>query len=115
MKPTLQDIFGEGTTQTIDNLIIPKANLVPEGLEALANNEGSDLFIAILKKVARKINPTLRDSDFDVLIAVDLGEDDLPSYTTRTVGSETKTYERITVSVELDELYTRKPIRPMIY
>lgn len=112
-KLAITDIFGQNVTQTNNDLVVSKIDLATVGLIASNNNEGSDLLVALLKLAGLTATPTRRNNDFDILIAVNMNEEETPEYIDRTIGEESKLYERNVISVELDQLYIKPPINPM--
>jgi hypothetical protein len=110
-EPTLEEVFGTGTTQDATSITILKANL--PGLTAIANNTGESLFTGILKRGAVNLTDTNRETNIDQSVFVDLSL--TPSFTTRTNGNTTETYIRNTISVELDKAYGTVEIDPDDY
>jgi hypothetical protein len=111
MEPTLEQVFGAGTTQDATSITILKANL--PGLTAAANNTAEALLTGILKRAAVNLTDTNRDSNINQSVVVDLSA--TPLFATRTNGNTTETYIRNTISVELDKAYGTVEIDPDDY
>lgn len=111
MEPTLEQVFGAGTTQDATSITILKSNL--PGLTASANNSAESLLTGILKRGSVNLTDTNRDSNIDQSVVIDLSA--TPSFTTRTSGNTTNTYIRNTITVELDKLYGTTEIDPDDY
>jgi hypothetical protein len=56
-EPTLEQLFGVGTTQTATTLTIPKSGLLAVGLTASATNSAESLLAAILKLCQTELSP----------------------------------------------------------
>ncbi|MEJ1932389.1 hypothetical protein WDZ92_19305 [Nostoc sp. NIES-2111] len=111
MEPTLEQVFGAGTTQDATSITIPKSNL--PGLTASSSNSAESLLTGILKRTSVNLTETNRDSNINQSVIVDLSA--TPSFTTRTNGNTTETYIRNTISVELDKAYGTVEIDPDDY
>lgn len=68
---TLQQLFGQNATQTAETLTIQKADL--QGLTAVANNRGEQLWIALLLQAHQHFEGVLTD-EFDRVITDEHGK-----------------------------------------
>lgn len=71
MEPTVEDIFGAGTTQTATTISIPKANL--PGLTVLAANTGEQLAAGLALRMEQGLTQTNFDSNINQNIYVSRG------------------------------------------
>ncbi len=111
MEPTLEQVFGVGTTQDATSITILKSNL--PGLTASTSNSAESLLTGILKRASVNLTGTNRDSNINQSVVVDMSN--TPSFTTRTNNNTTETYIRNTISVELDKAYGTVEIDPDDY
>lgn len=92
-EPTLEQLFGVGTTQTAIALTVPKSGLVALGLTPSATNTAESLLAAILKLCQASLSPTKAATSPDQSITVS----DSPASLV-TVGSETRYRKNIIIS-----------------
>lgn len=71
MEPTLEDIFGAGTTQTATTISIPKANLT--GLTVLAVNTGEQLAAGLALRMEQGLKETTFSTNINQNIYVTRG------------------------------------------
>ncbi|MBD2344174.1 hypothetical protein [Anabaena subtropica] len=110
-EPTLEQVFGAGTTQDATTITILKSNL--PGLTVSASNTAEALLTGILKRAAVNLTDANRETNLDQSVFVDLSL--TPSFTTRINGANTETFIRNTISVELDKAYGTVEIDPDDY
>jgi hypothetical protein len=110
---SLTAIFGAGATQSIDDLVISKSDLVAKGLTASANNSAESLLTALVKLWADELTEEGRDENIDQSIAV--VQDAVPSFVSRIDGVNSITYVRDTFSIQLDKAYSAVEIDPDDY
>jgi hypothetical protein len=77
-EPSLTAVFGSGATQTADEIVISKADLVVVGLTPSANNSPESLLTAILKKAEITLTTANYDLNPDQSITIEEGFPDLP-------------------------------------
>ncbi|MFK0735469.1 MAG: hypothetical protein ACFKPT_20360 [Gloeotrichia echinulata GP01] len=65
---TLQQIFGENSTQDIDTLTISKVDLLAVGLTPTASNTAESLIVALILKLLSNFLGNMVDSNFEDLI-----------------------------------------------
>ncbi len=92
-EPTLDQLFGLGTTQTSNTLIISKAGLAAAGLTASDTNSAESLLAAILALCQTSLSPVNAATNADQSITVS----DSPASLV-TVGSETRYRKNIIIS-----------------
>lgn len=111
-EPTLVQVFGANATQTADDLIISKADLLAVGLIASANNNAESLLVAIIKKAAPILTAANRETNPDQSIVIgDYSE----TISTTFTGNVSQSFDQITVPVELYKARQAIAINPMSY
>lgn len=105
-KPTLQEVFGPGATQTATTITIAKADL-PDYTPTF-DDGGEKVFAGIFVRAKTALTTTGLDSNPDQSISV---EDSFESLPTR----NDKVYRRNTQSVNFDELVPASRIIPNNY
>ena len=106
---TLQQIFGNGATQTASTLTISKADMATTGLTANANNKAESLLVAILLLAKQQLTSDNLQNNADQSISVE--ESQYPSLTIK----NNQTYRQTTLSVNLQKLDTTTTINPDDY
>lgn len=66
--PSINDVFGPAATQTATTFTIAKADLPT--LTPGPDNNGQELWVALLLQSAKKLNPTARGTDPDIKIEI---------------------------------------------
>mgnify|MGYP007006696582 CR=1 FL=1 len=112
MEPTLEQIFGANATQDATDIVIKKADLVAVGLVAAADNNPESLFVALIKNAALILTPENRDLNADQSIVI--GEYS-ESISTSLVNNAIRSFNQITVPVELYTVRDAISINPMNY
>lgn len=69
-EPTVEQLFGVGTTQTATTLTIPKSGLTALGLTPSATNTAESLLAAILKLCQASLSPTKAAGNPDQSITI---------------------------------------------
>lgn len=69
-EPTLAQVFGTGTTQDADEVVIPKSGLTGVGLIASSTNNAESLFVAFLLQGSTVLNETSRTASSDVSVVI---------------------------------------------
>ncbi|AFY94633.1 hypothetical protein [Chamaesiphon minutus] len=69
-EPTLEEVFGTGTTQTSTTITILKSNL---DITAAADNRAESLFAGIVKKASGKLSVASRNENLEQNIAIEQG------------------------------------------
>lgn len=106
-EPTLQQVFGTGTTQDATTLTIPKAVL--PGLTASANNTAESLLVGILLAAKSYLTATNQESNADQSITIADGF--IPSFVIR--GEQQ--YRQDTFTVAMDKAAGSTTIDPDDY
>ena len=109
-EPTLQMIFGTGTTQTATTLTIPKAALEEVGLTAEENNRPEQLLAAILLKLKASLTEKNQETNPEQNITV--VED---SFYEQLVDRNDKKYRQKTLTIHLQREEPLAPIDPDDY
>jgi hypothetical protein len=92
-EPTLDQLFGTGTTQTATTLTIPKSGLVALGLTPTATNSAESLLAAILKLCQTSLSPANAASNINQSLTVSNSPDSLV-----TVGQTSSYRKNIIIS-----------------
>jgi TorA maturation chaperone TorD len=75
--PTIQNVFGDGSSQDANSLTILKSDLQAVGLTVSSNNTATSLLIALMLKAAVWLNETKQESDPDINVVITRGLDNL--------------------------------------
>lgn len=108
-EPTLQQIFGNGSTQDATTITILKSDLA---MTASASNRGEQIFAAICKKAAVYLTQTNFGSNLDQSISIPNGFD---SIIYRTVNSVQTSYLQTQLSVNFAKLQASAGVTPDDY
>lgn len=92
-EPTLQQIFGNGATQTATQLVISKADLATVGLTASATNTGESLLAAIVAFSQQTLTDTNQDINADQSISISNNTDTLITRNNTVYRRKSKTIE----------------------
>jgi hypothetical protein len=104
-KPTIQDVFGAGATQTATTITILKSDLPT--LTASASNGGEQMFMAMLLRAEQNLTVAARNTDLDRSIAIERGFDQVLS---RTVGTVTNEYYQGGLTISAQKINTNSAI-----
>lgn len=104
-EPTLTEVFGASATQDGTDLVIKKADLPAANFTPASNNRAEQLFVALLQKVAVKLNETNQTADSDIQITVE------PSFSSVTTVNDVN-YKVFTYTVSLRKPDTDTIIKP---
>lgn len=108
-EPTLEEIFGNGATQTATTVTILKADL---DLTATSNNRGEQILAGIVKKASIKLTQTNFDTNPNQSITVTPGYDSLIY---RTVGTTQETLLQTQLSVNFAKIQASGGVTPDDY
>jgi len=70
-EPTIGEVFGSGSTQTLDSLVISKSDLV--GLTAQATNTAESMFVSLLLKAMAYLNADIQQTNPDIQVTIETG------------------------------------------
>lgn len=107
-EPTLEQVFGAGTTQTATTVTILKSNLSAVGLTASATNKAESLFVALFLKAKQYLNSANQESNVDIQVTL---EDSFPSIVFR----NNRNYRQFTYNVNLQKVEPTIVIDPDDY
>lgn len=105
-QPTLSELFGNGATQDLTQVVIPKSVLVAQGLTASADNSAESIIVALVKHWSSVLTDTYIGLDPDRQVKVEQGTD---SITVRTNGD---TYRSFPFTVTLYKAFSPNTIDP---
>jgi hypothetical protein len=101
-EPTLTAVFGTNATQTADEFVISKADLVSVGLTPSANNSPESLLTAIVKRAEGTLTPANYDLNPDQSITIEAGFGDLPTRNGVTYRRNVRTISFYKVDTQAD-------------
>ena len=107
-EPTLQQVFGEGASQTEVTFTISKSNLTAVGLTPSNENSAERVLAAIIALAQQYLTLTNQDNNPDQSITID---DGLPSLITR----NDSTYRQISKTINFEKLDTQTTFDPDDY
>lgn len=76
-QPTLEQVFGVGTSQTFNELIIPKQNFENRGLTASEENTAESMLAAIILQAANYLTEGNQEQDPDIQITLEREDDSI--------------------------------------
>lgn len=107
-EPSLQQVLGNGASQTVETLVIAKADLATVGLTASATNTAESLLAAIVLLAKKQLTDANQSSNPEQNITID---DGFPSLVTR----NNKQYRQQPIALNLQKLDTASTINPDDY
>jgi len=106
-EPTLTEVFGEGTIQDADSIIIPKANLT--GLEVRTENTAESILAGLVRLWAKSLSQSNQESNPNQQITVI--NSNSPSFVFRNDNN----YKQITYTVSFEKLDSTSELDPNDY
>lgn len=107
-EPTLQQVFGNGATQTATTITILKSDLTAVGLTASATNKAESLFVALILKAKQYLNSINQENNVDIQVTI---EDSFPSIISR----NNRNYRQSTYNLNLQKVEPTAVINPNDY
>jgi hypothetical protein len=104
-EPTLAEVFGANATQDATDLVIKKSDLPATNFTPSSTNRAEQLLVAMIQKIATKLNETNQTSDPDIQITVE------PSFNTVTTVNGIP-YKVFTYTISLRKPDTDTVIKP---
>mgnify|MGYP003563641993 CR=1 FL=1 len=108
-EPTLQEIFGNGATQTATTITILKADLP---MTSDPNNRGEQVFAAIVKKGSSYLTTANFDLNLDQSINIQTGFDSLVY---RTINGLTDTFLQTQLNINFNKAQATAGVTPDDY